>query len=93
MHGSYRHDIINNKHTLRLFLFSLMIPPQRHHPVQTTQQRYHLLQIMFSATACAAVLLAIVGIAAANPRMVNCVDYTDEANQKVIQYYVEAINI
>lgn len=57
---------------------------QRHHLVQTTQQRPQLLQSMLSATARAAVLLAIVGTAAANPRMVKCVDYTDEANQKVI---------
>ena len=39
---------------------------------------------MLSATARAAVLLAIVGIAAANPRLVKCIDYTDEANQQVI---------
>eukprot|EP00729_Bicosta_minor_P024233 gene24233-468_t len=38
---------------------------------------------MLSATARAALLLAIVGIAAADPRMVKCVGYTDEANQKM----------
>lgn len=38
---------------------------------------------MLSSTTRAAVLLSVVGIATATPSMVKCVDYTDEANQKV----------
>lgn len=41
---------------------------------------------MLSINTRAAVLLGVVGIAAANPGKVKCVDYTDKANQKVTIY-------
>lgn len=71
--------------------FSLLPPQSRSPPLGSNHTAEITPTAMLCATARAALLLAIVGIAAADPRMVKCVDYTDEANQKVIQYFVDAI--
>ena len=66
------------KHALALL--SIFVLPST--GFQIGQHRVNSATMLSSAT-CAAVLLSVVGIATTTPSMVKCVDYTDEANQKV----------
>ena len=87
MHASAMRDLYLTSYSHLLVAVDSPTPTQSVQSLLIGQQIQ--LQItpttMISTTARAAVLLAIAGIAAANPRRVKCRDYTDEANQKVIK--------